>query len=451
VPQAPHVDREEWGIHVKINEDQAQPFVASRRRVLQACAMVVGVGMLGLHGSIVPALADDPGTGAGADGAPAPPGTPRMGTLALPAGGTSYNGWPVGTPASAIGVQNFVLPGTSVTLPIKAGDVATVLLYVARRFNSEVETLEGWQCWGYDYRANVNNPGVWSNHASGTAIDLNAVKHPNGATATFTAVQTAAVRRILAFCGKVVYWGQDYTGTVDGMHFEIDVPPGDPALAKLVARIRSGGVTPIGCLDSVAAVSNSRIRLQGWAFDPDDPSVEISVAVYMDGVGVAWFPTGGSRPDVDSAFDIDGDHGFDILVTAAPGNHTLDVYAINIYGGAGNPLIGEGRVQVGVPLGCLDSVVVTGRTAVLAGWAFDPDQPGTPIQVAVYRNGEGVSWFPTGLARPDVDSVFGIGGKHGFTISVPCPPGPQRFDVYAINVGPAGDNPHFGSETVTVS
>ena len=451
MPQAPHVDREEWEIHVKINEDQARPFVASRRRVLQVGAMVVGAGMLGLHGSIIPALADDPGTGAGADGAPAPPGQPKLNILAAPAGGTSYNGWPVGTPASAIGVQNFVVPGTSVTLPIKAGDVATVLLYVAQRFNGVVETLEGWQCWGYDYRANVNNPSVWSNHASGTAIDLNAVKHPNGATASFTAVQTAAVRRILSFCGNVVYWGQDYTGTVDGMHFEIDVPPGDPALARLATRIRAGGeVPPIGCLDSVSAQPNSKVLLNGWAFDPDDPASALSVAVYMDGVGMGWFTTTGSRPDVNAAYGILGKHGFSILVDAPPGDHLMDVYAINAAGGPVNPLFGRMTVRVGLPTGCLDRALATGNTVLLQGWAFDTDQPATPIQVAVYRNGEGVGWFPTGGSRPDVNAAYGISGRHGFSFSVPSPPGDQRFDLYAINVGPATDNVYFGSRTVTV-
>ena len=438
---------------MQINEDRAHPLVASRRQLLQACAVVVGAGLLAAHGTRVASAlaAGDPDTGAGADGAPAQPGLPKIGILALPSGGTSYNGWPVGTPASAIGVQNFGVPGTNVTLPLKSGDVATVLTYVARRFNAEVERLDRSQCWGYEYRANVNNPSVWSNHASGTAIDLNAVKHPNGGRATFTAAQTAAVREILSFCGKVVYWGQDYTGTVDGMHFEINVPPGDPRLAGLAARTRTGGTTPIGCLDSVTALSNSRIRLRGWAFDPDEASAEISVAVYMDGGGIDWFPTGRSRPDVDAVFGIDGDHGFDIVVDAAPGNHALDVYAINIDGGAGNPLIGQRSVQVGIPIGCLDTIVANGRTVVLQGWAFDPDQPSTSIQVAVYRNGEGVNWFPTGRSRPDVDAVFGIGGRHGFNISFQSPPGPQRIDMFAINVGPASDNPCIASRTVTVS
>jgi hypothetical protein len=357
----------------------------------------------------------------------------------------------VGTPASAINVQNFVVPGTNVTLPIKAGDVATVLLYVAKRFNAEVETLDRSQCWGYDYRANVNNPSVWSNHASGTAIDLNAVKHPNGARATFTAAQTAAVRRILTFCGKVVYWGQDYTGTVDGMHFEINVSPSDPSLAQLAARIRAGvDVAPVGYLDSVTAQPDSKVRLNGWAFDPDAPTTALSVAVYMDGQGMGWFTTTASRPDVNNVFGIQGTHGYSILVDAPPGNHLMDVYAINSAGGPDNPHIGRMTVRVGMPNGCLDRAVVSGDTVTLQGWAFDTDQPDTSIPVAVYRDGGGVGWFPTDVSRPDVNAVFGLTGRHGFSIAVKSPPGVHSFDLYAINVGPPADNIYFAGATVRV-
>lgn len=230
------------------NTEQQHKHVSSRRQVLKAGVATLGAGMLGIHGTVIAAAAPGggiDGTGAGADGAPPPPDAPQARTLAAePAERTSYNGWSVGTPGSVIGIQNFTVPGTSVVLPIRAGDVANVLTYVAQRFNAEVEPILSGQCWGYSYRVNVNNPSVWSNHASGTAIDLNSAKHPNGAAATFTPAQTAAVRRILQTCGDVVYWGQDYSGVVDGMHFEIDVPPGDPALPQLVWKIRTGGYVP---------------------------------------------------------------------------------------------------------------------------------------------------------------------------------------------------------------
>jgi len=82
--------------------------------------------------------------------------------------------------------------------------------------------VEGWD-WGYNYRANVNNPSTLSCHSSGTAVDYNAPNHPNGASGTFTNEQVATIRDILVEVGGAVQWGGDYTGTTDEMHFEIIV------------------------------------------------------------------------------------------------------------------------------------------------------------------------------------------------------------------------------------
>jgi len=254
---------------------------------------------------------------------------------------------------------------------------------------------------------------------------------------------------------------------INGNHgFDVSIPvgPGQHAMDVFAINVGGGdvnpligsgkaqvGAMPMGVLDSVRSAPDSKVRLRGWAFDPDEPATAISVAVYRDGQGIAWFPTGGARPDVNSAFGIPGAHGFDITVDCPPGDHTMQVYAINVGGGAGNPLIGQGPVQVGIPLGWLDSAQVSGRSVRLSGWAFDPDQPATPIKVAVYRNGEGIAWFDTGRARPDVNSVFGITGEHGFLITVDnVPAGRNTFDLFAINVGPATANPLIASRSVTV-
>lgn len=217
-----------------------EPTGLSRRRAMQLGAAAVGTAVLGTA-MAQPAYAD--ADGAGEDGAPAS--DPRFRekfstTRAADGAETSYNGWPVGTPGSSIGIASATVPGTSIVIPIKSGDVTTVLLYVAGRFNSEVQALRSGQVWGYDYRKNVNNPSVWSNHASGTAVDLNSALHPNGSKNTFTAREVSVIRDILAVCGDVVYWGGDYRGTTDEMHFEIDVPPGDRRLSDLVTRIRGG-------------------------------------------------------------------------------------------------------------------------------------------------------------------------------------------------------------------
>jgi hypothetical protein len=155
------------------------------------------------------------------------------------AAGTSQNGWPANSDPSVIDVHSFLVPGTARHLTIRGGDVAAILLGVASRFNSRVETL-GASIGGYNYRV-IAGSSVLSNHASGTAIDLNYDKHPQGVHGTFTAAQVSAIRGILAICGSVVRWGGDYTTTVDEMHFEINVPPGSASLHSCATKMGGGG------------------------------------------------------------------------------------------------------------------------------------------------------------------------------------------------------------------
>jgi len=228
-------------------------FSPSRRRLIQLGALSAGGVIMGTTAA---AAGPTDTTGAGQDGAAA--GDPHVRSRTIQpmtlgvAGATSYNGWPVGTPASAIGVQSYTVTGTSIPIPVKAGDVAWVLMTVAARFNAEVEPLQGWQVWGYDYRADVNNTNWWSCHASGTAIDLNAVLHPNNASGTFTAAQNTKIRSILADCNNVVAWGADF-GTPDEMHFEINVLPDDPRLATLAGQLR--GVIPTPPVQQTRVIS----------------------------------------------------------------------------------------------------------------------------------------------------------------------------------------------------
>jgi hypothetical protein len=135
---------------------------------------------------------------------------------------TSQNGWPASGDRAAIGVTNaFTVAGVTFPGGVKAGDVAAVLGYVAGEFHRRVEQLvDGW-CWGYAYRDVRGTTGL-SNHASGTAIDVNAPNHPLGVRGTFTPTQAAEIRRIVAEVGGVVRWGGDYAGRVDEMHFEIN-------------------------------------------------------------------------------------------------------------------------------------------------------------------------------------------------------------------------------------
>lgn len=148
---------------------------------------------------------------------------------------TSQNGWPASPDRRAIGVGEFRIAGVSFPGGVRIGWVSEVLGYVAREFHARVEPLvDGW-CWGHAYRPVSGSTGL-SNHASGTAIDCNAPRHPIGQAGTFTAGQTGTIRRIVAEVGGgVVRWGGDYSGRRDEMHFEINA--GVAAVAAAAARL----------------------------------------------------------------------------------------------------------------------------------------------------------------------------------------------------------------------
>lgn len=149
---------------------------------------------------------------------------------------TSQNGWPA---SPDLPLRDLTVGGASFAPGVLDNDdVHTVLGYVARQFHARVETLVGGWCWGFAYRENRNDPDSLSNHASGTAIDCNAPRHPNGVPAaeTFTPVQVAIIHEILAGLDGVVRWGGDYKKTPDAMHFEINADP--TAVAVVAARLR---------------------------------------------------------------------------------------------------------------------------------------------------------------------------------------------------------------------
>jgi hypothetical protein len=58
-----------------------------------------------------------------------------------------------------------------------------------------------------------------SNHSSGTALDLNASKHPLGKAGTFPLEKVPMIQALAKKYGLT--WGGDYRGRKDEMHFEI--------------------------------------------------------------------------------------------------------------------------------------------------------------------------------------------------------------------------------------
>lgn len=158
---------------------------------------------------------------------------------------TSYNGWPASRYPSQIGINTrWTVLGHDFPGGVKGGDVQVVFEYLVKQLHARVEPIQ-WYApgdeWGYNYRLNVNDLSSLSCHASGTAIDYNATRHPNGRRGTFSAAQVKQIRAILAELDGVVRWGGDFSGTPDEMHFEIR---GSFTAVATVAKKLRGQVVP---------------------------------------------------------------------------------------------------------------------------------------------------------------------------------------------------------------
>lgn len=124
-------------------------------------------------------------------------------------------------------LRKWVIPGIDRHLILRDGSAGFVLVWFALWFHDKIERLDlgVWDEWGWAYRP-VRGATVLSNHASATAADLNATRHPLGVPTdrTFTKVQQRRIRRRLWWLGGLIRWGGDYQTRPDAMHVELDKP-----------------------------------------------------------------------------------------------------------------------------------------------------------------------------------------------------------------------------------
>jgi len=147
----------------------------------------------------------------------------------------SQNGWKASIDPKEIDIASFAVPGTKIKLRC-AKSVAPLLVTFAAEFDSHVEKIDEGKLddWGYCFRNVRGSSDNLSNHSSGTAIDLNATKHPLGHAGTFSPMQIVLIQ---ALCKKYgLTWGGDYKGRKDEMHFEISLNPAK--CAELIEKLK---------------------------------------------------------------------------------------------------------------------------------------------------------------------------------------------------------------------
>lgn len=123
------------------------------------------------------------------------------------------------------------------------------------------------------------------------------------------------------------------------------------------AEVTVGDPNPVSNLDQVSSPSGEKVRVTGWAFDPNSPKSPVRIHAYVGG------PAGsGERHDLGSTSversDVAQTHpqasansGFDFTFsTTRSGRQTVYVYALNVDGTPGeNVLIGSKAVTLAEP------------------------------------------------------------------------------------------------------
>lgn len=136
----------------------------------------------------------------------------------------SQNGWVASSDPNVIGIKQFAVAGTDIKLRC-ASACGAILSAFAAEFHATIEPIDAGALddWGYAYRPVRGQTTGLSNHASGTAIDLNAAKHPLGKQHTFTGHQEILLQALVKKYG--LRWGGNYKDRIDEMHFEIIETP----------------------------------------------------------------------------------------------------------------------------------------------------------------------------------------------------------------------------------
>ena len=98
---------------------------------------------------------------------------------------SSQNGWPASADRKSIDIITIEVEGCQTKFAVTK-KVAPIFKAFLAEFNATVEKIDkGKDDWGYCFRQVRGSTDMLSNHASGTAVDINSSKHSLGLQGTF--------------------------------------------------------------------------------------------------------------------------------------------------------------------------------------------------------------------------------------------------------------------------
>jgi cell wall-associated NlpC family hydrolase len=218
------------------------------------------------------------------------------------------------------------------------------------------------------------------------------------------------------------------------------------------AQTVAGATTPsdpIGYFDQAVPSGSAGINVQGWAADPDNLALSLTVQASLDGAAAGQVVTAVPRSDVVAARGTGPTPGFAKTLAAQPGTHTVCMTAVNIAAG-GNTALGcrvvvvpapvgstptAAEIAAHSPFGALEKVTASGTTVTLTGWAADPDNLAQPLKILAGHDGSpAVVTSAKVVARPDIALSRQVGSNQGFSVTITLSTGTHLVCAAATNI-----------------
>jgi hypothetical protein len=239
----------------------------------------------------------------------------------------------------------------------------------------------------------------WVFDADAGAAAMPAEIRVDGVSATTVTANVARPDLVAATGSPNHGFSATLSGLAQGPHrielWSTDNPSG--TAVKIGSKV-IGNTLPFGSVDIATPQT-----LAGWAYDPDSPGTAVQVIFEIDGTRYNAVSANKTRNDLTNLAN--KEHGYnERMPTHLFGSHTVRVIAIDTFDGSESVL--ATRVFTNnPPTGNVDYVSPSGN--IVAGWAYDPDSPGTQINVLLRLDGSLIiGQIPANQARGDLTGAF---------------------------------------------
>ena len=220
----------------------------------------------------------------------------------------SINGWEVITSRSDKRLKMKIVPGSNVKLTMRA-EVLPLFLALAADFHKEVAPLRNGECGAYAFRK-ARQAAAFSDHSSGTAVDLNwgheGAMGPNGGMKFMNDAQIKACAEIRNRY-KIVIWGGDkkrggdYSSPAswDPMHYALKPGVTVADINKVLAELgidangvrKGAGTKKPGLVAKITAPKPAPVVKPAYTPPAEKPVVDTPAAAAKPAVPKATKPT----------------------------------------------------------------------------------------------------------------------------------------------------------------